>query len=637
MLRSIVAMADVPPNRDDHALLSLYHFNAGEPLEAATILIDAHRNWPDDVDLLKNIGICYSRGGAHQDAEPWLRKAADQFPDDANLHDALANVLYELGDCDTARAHGEQSLLLKDAVAAASPQPFDPRRVPIPAFDESRPERNVIAFSLWGNADRYLNGALTNAQLAAHVYPGWRCRFYVETQTSDRIVSALLTHGADVILMPRQRLQYEGLFWRFLAAFDPGVDRYLVRDVDSIINLRERLAVDEWLNSDRHFHILRDYHTHTDPILAGLWGGVGGAVPDVSTGFADYFGTNNKTANCDQKFLREIVWPIARQSSMIHDSHHAVLGAQPFPQGARLKANQHVGQDASVHAPAPAGRLRDVRTGADKLTRRRRFLFTITTGRSGTAYLTKLLQAADPQTECHHERIGFDRMGVHSPDASTFMLFNSQGNVPDVRDFWRRKFALIRHGTGERYVEVSHFLSKAGLIENLDLLGPDVEIDLIDLRRDVFSVVWSYANRFDFANNGFTWLFTLDPAYPRHIVDPAPLREHGMYGTCLWYVAEMLTRAEYYRQLLDGRANIKVHTVYLDDLIEPAGAQAFLKDVWLAAHSARIQLLPARTNRSRSWPLGEEAKAEVKELVETFDFDPAALAGKFINSGRRLA
>eukprot|EP00804_Cyclotella_cryptica_P025471 CCRYP_011979-RB/>CCRYP_011979-RB protein AED:0.02 eAED:0.02 QI:717/1/1/1/1/1/2/1223/81 len=35
--------------------------------------------------------------------------------------------------------------------------------------------------------------------------------------------------------------------WRFLVALDPEVNAYIIRDIDSRLNLREKAAVFEWL------------------------------------------------------------------------------------------------------------------------------------------------------------------------------------------------------------------------------------------------------------------------------------------------------------------------------------------------------------------------------------------------------
>ena len=54
---------------------------------------------------------------------------------------------------------------------------------------------------------------------------------------------------------------------------DPTVKRFIVRDSDARLLPRERAAVDEWIASEKPFHAMRDYPAHTDPIMAGCWGG----------------------------------------------------------------------------------------------------------------------------------------------------------------------------------------------------------------------------------------------------------------------------------------------------------------------------------------------------------------------------
>ena len=57
--------------------------------------------------------------------------------------------------------------------------------------------------------------------------------------------------------------------WRYLAMIDPQVDRYMSRDTDSEIFEREVAAVDEWLRSDRTFHVMRDHQGHLAEIMGG--------------------------------------------------------------------------------------------------------------------------------------------------------------------------------------------------------------------------------------------------------------------------------------------------------------------------------------------------------------------------------
>lgn len=66
------------------------------------------------------------------------------------------------------------------------------------------------------------------------------------------------------------------------------------------------------------------------------------------------------------------------------------------------------------------------------------FFFTITAGRTGTAYLAEQLTANVVCAEVHHDILGYDTFGVDAPDVSYLTLFNSQGNTDKVRAFWEQ-------------------------------------------------------------------------------------------------------------------------------------------------------------------------------------------------------
>jgi hypothetical protein len=191
---------------------------------------------------------------------------------------------------------------------------------------------------------------------AASLYPGWTCRFYVDDTVPKPVRDKLTAAGAQVQMMTRKNT-FDGLFWRFLPINDGHTRHFLVRDADSVINLREKAAVDEWLASGKAFHVMRDWWTHTEVMLAGLWGGVGGALPPVTDLLQDFKSPSLANWHLDQWFLRQMVWPTARQSCLIHDSKYRALGAKDFPAGSDLPPGHHVGQDASVHNQAMPGKV----------------------------------------------------------------------------------------------------------------------------------------------------------------------------------------------------------------------------------------------------------------------------------------
>ncbi|MEH6604177.1 MAG: hypothetical protein V7711_01230 [Pseudomonadales bacterium] len=265
-----------------------------------------------------------------------------------------------------------------------------------------------------------------------------------------------------------------------------------------------------------------------------------------------------------------------------------------------------------------------------------KYVFTITTGRSGSVFLTDLLEQNAPDSKVFHERTGYTAFGETTPDLSHFTLFNSVGNVPKVRDFWKRKFHHDSKIQKSNYIETSHLLSKAGLFENIDLLQPMAkEIHIIIMRRDIFKIVWSLYNRGDFANLGFTWLYYLDPRYPNKILLSDAFNKHGQVGWALWYVLEMFARAEYYKLLLADTQKVHIHDIDLSDITKEKGALSLLRDLGFKTTSKSLQM-PPKANQSNSFKYGQKEEQRVRQLVDGLRFNAKEIAAKYYDSGMRL-
>lgn len=183
-------------------------------------------------------------------------------------------------------------------------------------------ETRVVSFSLYGNKTKFTNGAIHNAELCNVIYPGWKCRFYVDDSVSKTIVNSLIANDAQVVLVSDIRGASAGRFWRFLIADDETVDRFIVRDVDSRLNMREAKAVEEWIQSGVDAHIMRDYPSHGKaifPMLAGMWGCKKQVIPFNMKQAIQKF-RELTTYNSDQNFLREQVYPHLQHRHLSHDS-----------------------------------------------------------------------------------------------------------------------------------------------------------------------------------------------------------------------------------------------------------------------------------------------------------------------------
>ena len=328
-----------------HLDLALCHFSANRMAEAAAAIRAGLSEFPADPELHENLGVCLGRLGDNQGAVASLTRAVELGSAKPNVEDALTQCYQKLGDLERARRHGIRSLTLKAANAEAIEPRVRPPEAPPPPFEPTHRQANIIAYSLWGGDARYLAGAVRNALLIPEIYPGWLPRFYVGRGVPPGAIDQLRKLGAEVVPREGPDRLGEGLFWRFEVVGDPAVERFLIRDADSIVNTQERAAVDDWLASGRWFHIMRDWWSHTDLMLAGLWGGCGGVLPPLAELRAAFVNDRATTFNIDQDFLRLMIWPIARSSCLIHDSYFDCLGSRPFPPAGRLPPGMHVGQD----------------------------------------------------------------------------------------------------------------------------------------------------------------------------------------------------------------------------------------------------------------------------------------------------
>jgi len=175
--------------------------------------------------------------------------------------------------------------------------------------------KKIISFSLWGNNPKYTIGAIKNAELAKTIYPDWICRFYCGKSVPSDIIEKLKTYNNVEIIEMEENGDWNGMFWRFYACED--ADIMISRDTDSRLSVREKSAVDEWLNSDKDFHIMRDHPYHNVLILGGMWGVRNGILKNIIPIINDY--NKGNFWQVDQNFLREKIYPIIKDISFIHD------------------------------------------------------------------------------------------------------------------------------------------------------------------------------------------------------------------------------------------------------------------------------------------------------------------------------
>lgn len=206
-----------------------------------------------------------------------------------------------------------------------------------------------ISYSLWGSNKVYTYGMIENVLIAKELYKGWTVRIHYNNTVPNEIIEWLKTQeNVTLIHHDDMKTKASNMFWRFEDLFlkDAVV---LIRDSDSRISEREVTCVNEWLQSNKDFHIIRDHKYHTVPILGcstgcrnncleylGIPNGNGNvnACPihfekgiDFMKRFLESIPTNMDRYNIDQIFLAQYVYKYIVCNAYIHCSHNTY---EPF-------------------------------------------------------------------------------------------------------------------------------------------------------------------------------------------------------------------------------------------------------------------------------------------------------------------
>lgn len=202
---------------------------------------------------------------------------------------------------------------------------------------KTKKKNKVISFCLWGDKPRYRVGLLENIKLSRKYYPEWDIYVYVHQDS----LFPELKNQQDIIIIIKQD-DYRNhpkkcMLWRLEPIMDPTVDVFISRDVDTRIQLREVMAVREWLDDDsKLLHIMRDHPQHYNKILGGMYGVRTQTFRkfDWKALIDTYYRVFGASEN-DQHFLEKYLYNMTtRQEKMIHDEIKLYEGpsdCRPFP------------------------------------------------------------------------------------------------------------------------------------------------------------------------------------------------------------------------------------------------------------------------------------------------------------------
>jgi hypothetical protein len=171
-----------------------------------------------------------------------------------------------------------------------------------------------------------------NIKDIANLYPDWKVYIY----HGDIDIEPFQSYS-NVVLIKGNYTDAHLMLDRFVAIDSPDVEIMMVRDADSRINVRDQWCIQQFVDSQHKFHIIRDHPYHVWHILGGLWGIKKGCIPHFSFRRAIdiYRATQENRKAFDQYFLGEVVYPKIKDRVLIHGRvqlfAHEVLATIPMP------------------------------------------------------------------------------------------------------------------------------------------------------------------------------------------------------------------------------------------------------------------------------------------------------------------
>lgn len=203
----------------------------------------------------------------------------------------------------------------------------------------------IISYCLFDYVPLYKKHIEQNLEAAAIIYPDWLTVILIDETVPYYVIKDIHENYYNIIFYGNSQGYINQNKWgyslaRFCVDFafknlslvpkvsdrfrGQELERYIVRDLDSRLSLKEKYAVDEWEESGRSIHTMRDNIAHDLPMCAGMWGATGKSLSGLEVCIRKYIemkGTPYK--GMDQEFLREVVWPIYYSDSFAHDSRES--------------------------------------------------------------------------------------------------------------------------------------------------------------------------------------------------------------------------------------------------------------------------------------------------------------------------
>ena len=192
----------------------------------------------------------------------------------------------------------------------------------------------VISFCIFGNNIKYCQGLIDNLEIIKNKLPNFETWIYCGNDVPKDYIEKYSNYKIRLIYPEEQGNKLTS--HRIFPIDDPDVDLLFSRDSDSRINERDLYCMNEFINSDKLFHIIRDNVWHRQKrICGGLFGIKKGLIKfNIKEKYLEYF--NNGEYGSDEIFFENYIYIYVKDKLLIH-SDIISFNDEPYPNEIKIK------------------------------------------------------------------------------------------------------------------------------------------------------------------------------------------------------------------------------------------------------------------------------------------------------------
>ena len=189
--------------------------------------------------------------------------------------------------------------------------------------------RIVISYSLYGNAQKYIEGLITNCRLINSHFPDFWIYVFVGNDFDHSIIERLSAFN-NIKIIETGQPGHINMSYRFTAIDYDEVGIAFSRDCDSYLVKRDRYCIRKFLETDKKFQIIRENLSHRIEILGGMWGIKKGLLPfKMIDKINEYYKKITPMYGTDQQFLITVIYLVVRDFSQVFDEFFHFPGETP--------------------------------------------------------------------------------------------------------------------------------------------------------------------------------------------------------------------------------------------------------------------------------------------------------------------